>query len=443
MRISHDVSKLPDVASEVLFELSEDLSIVYINRQIQEQFGWEPAELKGRNFLELFPEGSRAAIKMALDAAAKSGGAISLRVAVKTRSGKIERAQLRVISVELPGKGKGFWGSLHPKGRSYLAEEILDALDSGVVLVDKSGRVLYANRYAKGYLEVVPKLLKGLRASGEEVEVEGKTFSVSARPFSLEGKAEGWTVLFKDITELKRMKEMMTMVDRLSSLGIVAASIAHEIKNPLAGVKLLAQTLQRELEGEKREYAARIARQVDKVEAMIKKLLSYARPSKPKPKPIEVREIVEEVLNLFYARAKKQGVETAVDVPEGLKVVADPNQLQQVLINLVLNALEAMPRGGKLTIEAGESSIVNPSWGRPYVFIKVKDTGVGIPPEALQKIFYPFSSTKPNGTGLGLFVVYQLVRENGGMVEVNSQLGKGTVFTLYLKPENGSESSSR
>ncbi len=442
MRISHDVSKLPDVASEVLFELGEDLRITYVNRKIEEQFGWDPAELKGKSFLELFPEGSQPAIKMALDAAAKSGGAISLRVAVKSKSGEIVRAQLRVISVELPGKGRGFWGSLHPKGRSYLAEEILDALDSGVVLVDKAGRVLYANRYAKGYLSVVPKLLKALRSPSDEVELDGKTFSVSAKPFSLEGKAEGWTVLFKDITELKRMKEMMTLVDRLSSLGIVAASIAHEIKNPLAGVKLLAQTLQRELEGEKREYAARIAKQVDKVEGMIKKLLSYARPSKPKPKPISVREVVGEVLGLFTERARKQGVSVEVKVPEGLRVVADPNQLQQVLINLVLNALEAMPKGGRLTVEAGVSSIVNPSWGKPYVYLKVADTGVGIPEEALQKIFYPFYSTKPDGTGLGLFVVYQLVRENGGMVEVNSKLGEGTVFTLYLKPENG-EGTSR
>ncbi|MEO0146820.1 MAG: ATP-binding protein, partial [candidate division WOR-3 bacterium] len=112
--------------------------------------------------------------------------------------------------------------------------------------------------------------------------------------------------------------------------------------------------------------------------------------------------------------------------------------MQQVLMNLILNSIEAMERGGGLIeIEGGESTIVNPDLGKPYIFLKVRDTGPGIPPEAQQKVFYPFYTTKEGGTGLGLFVVYQLVKENGGMVEVQSEPGKGTEFIVYLKPAKG------
>lgn len=441
MSVKEELVDLLDITSEALFEIGPDFTVLFVNKKIADVCGWEAAELKGKSFLNLFPEQNRQAISSALEAAFRAGGILSVKVPLLTKEGVVIGGHLRVIPVELPGYGRGFRASLIPRHKSYLAEEILEGLDTGVVLLDRRGRVLYANKYAQAHLSVIPKLLEAARRSSpseEEVRIEDRFYTMSAKPFKHEPGMVGWTVLFKDITDIKKMHQMMTMVDRLSSLGIIAASIAHEVKNPLAGVRVMAQALYRELEPEKREYAARIMKQIDKIDGMIKKLLAYAKPRPPHPIPFSLLSAVNEVVGVLRERAERSSIRITVSVNPSISVMADPAQMQQVLMNLILNSIEAMERGGGLIeIEGGESTIVNPDLGKPYIFLKVRDTGPGIPPEAQQKVFYPFYTTKEGGTGLGLFVVYQLVKENGGMVEVQSEPGKGTEFIVYLKPAKG------
>ncbi len=441
MNVKEELVDLLDITSEALFEIGPDFTVIFVNRKIADVCGWEASEVRGKSFLALFPEQNRQAISSALEAAFRAGGVLSVKVPLLTREGVVIGGHLRVIPVELPGYGRGFRASLVPRHKSYLAEEILEGLDTGVVLLDRRGRVLYANRYAQSHLSVIPRLLEVAKKSSgseEELRVDDRTYTMSAKPFKHEPGMMGWTVLFKDITDIKKMHQMMTMVDRLSSLGIIAASIAHEVKNPLAGVRIMAQTLYKELEPEKREYAARIMKQIDKIDGMIKKLLSYAKPRAPHPVPFNLHSVVEEVVAVLRDRAEKSGIKITLSVNQSIVVTADPAQIQQVIMNLILNSIEVMEKtGGIIEIEAGESTIVNPELGKPYIFLKVRDTGPGIPPEAQQKVFYPFYTTKDGGTGLGLFVVYQLVKENGGMVEVQSEQGKGTEFIVYLKPAKG------
>ncbi len=438
--MKEELVDLLDITSEALFEIGPDFTVIFVNRKIADVCGWEASEVRGKSFLALFPEQNRQAISSALEAAFRAGGVLSVKVPLLTREGVVIGGHLRVIPVELPGYGRGFRASLVPRHKSYLAEEILEGLDTGVVLLDRRGRVLYANRYAQSHLSVIPRLLEVAKKSSgseEELRVDDRTYTMSAKPFKHEPGMMGWTVLFKDITDIKKMHQMMTMVDRLSSLGIIAASIAHEVKNPLAGVRIMAQTLYKELEPEKREYAARIMKQIDKIDGMIKKLLSYAKPRAPHPVPFNLHSVVEEVVAVLRERAEKSGIKITLSVNQSIVVTADPAQIQQVIMNLILNSIEVMEKtGGIIEIEAGESTIVNPELGKPYIFLKVRDTGPGIPPEAQQKV-YPFYTTKDGGTGLGLFVVYQLVKENGGMVEVQSEQGKGTEFIVYLKPAKG------
>ncbi len=441
MNVKEELVDLLDITSEALFEIGPDFTVIFVNKKIADVCGWEAAEVRGRSFLSLFPEQNRQAISSALEAAFRAGGVLSVKVPLLTREGVVIGGHLRVIPVELPGYGRGFRASLVPRHKSYLAEEILEGLDTGVVLLDRRGRVLYANRYAQSHLSVIPRLLEAAkRSSGseEEIRVDDRVYTMSAKPFKHEPGMVGWTVLFKDITDIKKMHQMMTMVDRLSSLGIIAASIAHEVKNPLAGVRIMAQTLYKELEPEKREYASRIMKQIDKIDGMIKKLLSYAKPRAPHPVPFNLLSVVDEVVAVLRERAERSGVKITLSVNPSIVVTADPAQIQQVIMNLILNSIEVMEKdGGIIEIVAGESTIVNPDLGKPYIFLKVRDTGPGIPPEAQQKVFYPFYTTKDGGTGLGLFVVYQLVKENGGMVEVQSEPGKGTEFIVYLKPAKG------
>jgi len=441
LSVKEDLVDLLDITSEALFEIGPDFTIIFVNKKIADVCGWEASEIRGKSFLSLFPEQNRQAISSALTAAFRAGGVLSVKVPLLTKEGVVIGGHLRVIPVELPGYGKGFRASLVPRHKSYLAEEILEGLDTGVVLLDKRGRVLYANRYAQSHLSVIPRLLEAARKSSgaeEEIKVDDRVYTMSAKPFKHEPGMIGWTILFKDISEIKKMHQMMTMVDRLSSLGIIAASIAHEVKNPLAGIRVMAQALYKELDPERREYAARIMKQIDKIDGMIKKLLSYAKPRAPHPVPFSLISVVEEVIGVLRERATRSGIKINLSVNPGLTVTADPAQMQQVIMNLVLNAIEAMEKsGGLIEIEAGESTIVNPDLGKPYIFLKVRDNGPGIPPEAHQKVFFPFYTTKEGGTGLGLFVVYQLVKENGGMVEVQSEPGKGTEFIVYLKPAKG------
>jgi signal transduction histidine kinase len=233
--------------------------------------------------------------------------------------------------------------------------------------------------------------------------------------------------------QLKESQEQLIQSEKLSSLGQLAASIAHEVNNPLSGVLTYTQLLTKRIKGEKfsresaLDYLAKMESELARSTGLIRNLLDFARQSAPVVVETDLNDIVNRVLELAAHSAKLAKVEVIKKLDPSLpKLTADPNQLQQVCTNLVVNAIQAMPRGGKLTLRT--------SLDKGQLKLEVQDTGYGISPENMHKLFTPFFSTKKEikGVGLGLAISYGIIQRHRGRIEVQSREGEGSSFTVYL-----------
>jgi len=242
------------------------------------------------------------------------------------------------------------------------------------------------------------------------------------------------------------MQAEVLRMDRLASLGVLASGIAHEIRNPLAGIKTVAQTLEEDLDpgDSKREYVARIIRQVNRMDELLRTLFSYARPKSPMRQQCRLQDIVNEVKGLMQQRFERTDISFEEHYAEDLPLVyVDFHQIQQVFLNLFLNAIDAMPNGGSLVLQSrprltalhrrdGRGNHAPPGSKGLYAEVLVSDTGEGIAQENLPAIFDPFFTTKPQGSGLGLSIVYRIIEEHHGDIQVSSAFGRGTTFNLLL-----------
>lgn len=244
------------------------------------------------------------------------------------------------------------------------------------------------------------------------------------------GELAGIIGVFQDLSTIKEMEERMRQADRLAAVGRLAANIAHEIRNPLASLSGAIEVLTRELPLDKNQdhLVQVVLRESDRLNQIIKEFLEYARPASLRPLPVNVGEVLDEVLLLLEHRALPAHFKIVREYDGPVSAVLDPQQFRQAIWNLCINALEAMPDGGELRIGAG---IVTQRNTRKLE-VWVADTGSGINPESLPHIFEPFFSTKPEGSGMGLAVVHRVVQDHGGDVEVRSDPGGGTTFTLRL-----------
>jgi two-component system sensor histidine kinase PilS (NtrC family) len=234
----------------------------------------------------------------------------------------------------------------------------------------------------------------------------------------------------QDLTEVKRLERRAREADRLAAIGRLAANIAHEIRNPLASLSGAIELLARDLPPEDtRERLVEIAlRESDRLNQIITEFLKYARPAPLQRQPVNMAEILDEVLLLLERRPLPDSLKIAREYPDSLPVYLDPQQMKQALWNLCLTAAEAMPQGGELRI----STRMGPHEKSERTVISVSDTGTGIRPHDLPHIFEPFFSTKANGSGIGLALVHRIVQDHGGEIEVRSEPGAGTTFRLTL-----------
>ena len=235
------------------------------------------------------------------------------------------------------------------------------------------------------------------------------------------------------VQQLKESQEQLIQAEKLTSLGQMAASIAHEINNPLAGVLVYTQLLSKKIasdtfkEEEALDYLSKMESEVNRCSRIIRNLLDFARQKELMLRLVDINRVLEQVLSLVGHQAQLQNIEVVKEFSPSLpNVMADFDQLQQVFTNLTLNAIQAMPNGGKLTLR---SSVVDTE-----VKIDVQDTGCGIPKENLSKLFTPFFTTKEKGkgVGLGLAVVHGIIERHRGRIKVQSEVGKGTTFSVYL-----------
>jgi two-component system NtrC family sensor kinase len=267
----------------------------------------------------------------------------------------------------------------------------------------------------------------------QEPNLDNRTFLVSTYPLhDTQGGLTGSVHTIKDITVQKQIQAQLTQAEKLSALGRLAASLAHEINNPLQALRSgLTLLLNRPLHAEKRQrYIAVASREVERLIGIVERMLDFYRPSPEQREPTDINAILKEVLALAGKKLQHSKVSArtklAADLPP-VKAVA--SQIQQVFLNLLLNAIEAMPDGGQLTI----TTRLSPD--RREVLAAFADTGYGIPEKEISKVFEPFYTTKLKGTGLGLAISYGIVERHDGRIEVSSKMGEGSTFTVRLPVE--------
>ncbi|MEA2030477.1 MAG: ATP-binding protein [candidate division Zixibacteria bacterium] len=239
--------------------------------------------------------------------------------------------------------------------------------------------------------------------------------------------------------ELKQLQEQLIQSEKLASLGQIAAGVAHEINNPISGVTVYLHSLAMDLENDQFDRKQALTfltdskHELTRCSKIINRLLDFSRQSQPMLAPIDLDNILDETFNILDYRAKLQDVEMVQHIDSGLPLIeADSDQLKQVFLNLILNAIQAMPHGGHLAIHAAQ--IDDKEEHSNLVQIDIEDTGFGIAEKNIDKLFTPFFTTKEKGEGigLGLAVAYGIIKRHGGDIRVKSSKGKGTTFSIFL-----------
>ncbi len=264
--------------------------------------------------------------------------------------------------------------------------------------------------------------------------------SISASPiYTDSGEREGVVLIIRDLSRLRELEEAVRRADRLSMLGTLAAGLAHEIKNPLGGIKGAAQLLAMELGAESplHEYTGVMVKEVERVNGIIEELMDLARPRPPQLQEVNIAKVLGDIV-LFQKeahRGKKLEFVLSLD-PSIPPILGDENLLTRLFLNLIKNAAEAIDKEGRVEVGskvASDYHLQNP--GRrpvPLIVIEIHDNGRGIPAEDLEKIFTPFYTTKNRGSGLGLATCQKIVASHQGFLRVDSTMGKGTTVSVSL-----------
>jgi len=343
----------------------------------------------------------------------------------------------------------------------FRLDTVLDSLPCGILVCDEKHRLLMANNAALRFLplsyteggilwELIPEenianffqqvLKRGDRVLEHEMDLHvpggppGRLLSISVHPLVEKRKITGSLVYIEDITEKRGREVRLRRAENLASLTTLAAGVAHEIKNPLGAISIHLQLLRKALDkkGKQQERAALtdkyfsvINEEVDRLNSIVVDFLFAVRPMSLELCEGDLNKLVGELGEFIRAELEQSNIRLLLELDEKLPpVLFDERYMKQVLLNLIKNAQAAMPNGGLLTIATlGSDSEVR---------ISVCDTGTGISQENLKKIFEPYFTTKGNGTGLGLTLVYKIVREHQGEMSVDSREGEGTDFEIIL-----------
>lgn len=374
------------------------------------------------------------------------------------------KKQLEDLSTTLEARNKALEESLRKEERlRELLSTILEALPVGVLVWDGEEKFLNINSTGrrllgleghsevrslgdvvsgstlKGVLQELIGCARGGTIISRDVSVpsgNGGVWHLLLRTTPLGetgGAPRGGIVSIEDVTDLKNLQEEMSRKQRLAAMGEMAASIVHEVRNPLGAVRLMASLM---VEEEHKEARAKISFQMEEaleaLDGLLKSLLQFARPIKPKIKSLNLNEIVSDCLAFIGPLADQKKVRILLEeAPSGFLVPGDCELLKQAILNILLNSIQAMPKGGEIRawIEPCEEM------GQMWVEMVIEDTGTGIPAHVLPRVFDPFFTTKPDGSGLGLSIVHNIVVAHGGTIRIESQENRGTRVKIRLPRE--------
>ncbi len=348
-------------------------------------------------------------------------------------------------------------------------EQILGNLEDGVVTVDPDGKIVFINEAAEVLMETSaaqtlrgpaellfrrepwlweliqksrPPRQESARGEGDLITRSGRKLPVSVTVSPLrdyDGKFLGTILLLRDIKHRIELEEDLKRADRLAMLGTLAAGLAHEIRNPLGGIRGAAQLLRRSVDADSslRECTDIMIREVDRVNKLIGQLLDLSHPPQLMLAPVNIHEILDDVLLLERSTAEERKVTIKKRFDPSLPPIrGDRAQLTQVFLNLVKNAFQAMDKPGSLAIVTRletDYHVREQGTGRNrFIWVEISDEGAGIREEDLPRIFAPFFTTKNSGTGLGLAICYGIIKEHGGIIRVESSEGKGTTVRVSL-----------
>ena len=334
-------------------------------------------------------------------------------------------------------------------------KHVIDNIPSGILTTDVAGRVNLINDTACQILEMrredvagkpVETLTAGLASDGTRSEfrlprpeivfrrADGAEIFLgfSSSPLKdADGKLIGRVIIFQDLTPVKQMEERIRLADRLAGVGELAAGLAHEIRNPLASIAGASQMLKESpgVPADSRPLLEIIERESTRLNGLITDFLAYTGPSLKSSSPVRLGDIIGEIVEAVRAgEAREKGIDVEILSMSDICVEGDAEQLKQVVWNLVRNAIQATPAGGKVRLDL----LSQVRHGERYAVATVSDTGQGIDPEIMGKIFNPFYTSKEGGTGLGLAISQRIVHVHRGFVEVKSAPGHGSVFSVFL-----------
>jgi len=335
--------------------------------------------------------------------------------------------------------------------RDYI-EHMLNSISNGVVTINDKDVITFANKPAEEILSMRNDMLVGssynntpirglfsrnklpMEEGDIEISIEGRRTLISyciKQLLNMDDEEEA-IVIFRDITEEKLMQESLRTKDKLQSLGNLITGIAHEIRNPLTSIKTYTELIPRKYEDTKFRMliSKDIPQEIDRLNTLINDLIEYSRPRKPFMEKVQLFDAVESVLILLKSKIREEQIKLENNVDRSSYVSFDKNHLRQILLNIFLNAIESMDKQSRYIrissdIKAG------------IISLSIRDNGCGIEKASLSKVCNPFYTTKPMGTGLGMYVSYQLASENDADIKIDSMVGEGTTFTIMFRRTEG------
>lgn len=332
-------------------------------------------------------------------------------------------SQIRQLKKEIEQKNAEL-----EKAKAYLYN-ILNSLPVGVVVTNKAN-IVFANKNAEklGPAVFSGKLNSSVQKSGELKN--GKGHFRWKRESVVNGSGSHEVIVFEDVTEFEKMKERLERDERLMAMGEMAARMAHEIKNPLGSMELfLSMLLNGKMRKQEKKYIDYVLFGVKTIDRIINNLLSYTKPKTLALTQTSLSQVVRETLDFMSLSAQSRGIALEVNTYFHEPSFFDPDLIKLVIMNFISNAIEAVSGNkGLIKVELKEDG--------KHAVIVITDNGVGMSEEVQKSIFNPFFTTKDKGVGLGLFIVYNIVKAHGGYVEVESTEGCGSSFTIYIPKDN-------